>query len=250
MKYIRFARDKQTAWAILEGDMVRPLRHAPWLGVEPQAYVYGLSEVTLFAPVTPSKIVCVGKNYRDHISELDGDVPDCPILFFKPPSALIGPEEPIRIPPKAGRVDYEGELAFVVGKTASNVSVEEALSYIWGYTCLNDVTARDIQKADGQWCRAKGFDSFAPVGPWIETELNPDDLQLETMLSGVVKQSVRTSQFLWNVPELLAFITSCMTLQPGDLVSTGTPAGIGPMRSGDIVSVSIEGIGTLTNPVL
>lgn len=212
-----------------------------------------LAECVLLAPCESGKIVAVGKNYRDHVKELVNDtgLPDNPILFIKPSNTVIGPKEPILLPPSeiSRRIDYEGELAFVIGKTAKNVSAADAMDYIFGYTCLNDVTARDIQQKDGQWTRAKSFDTFAPIGPWIETEINPDNLAVTTTLNGEVRQQGRTSKLIWPVCELVEFISHMMTLMAGDIVTTGTPSGIGQMKDGDLVCIEIEGIGKLENPV-
>lgn len=210
-----------------------------------------LSRAVLLVPVLPAKIVCVGRNYRDHAAELGNDVPLEPLLFFKPTSALLPPGGIIRTPKLSERVDYEGELAVVIGKKASHVTQDEnAFEYIRGYTILNDVTARDLQKKDGQWTRAKGFDTFCPVGPLVTDELDLDgDIVLETTLNGEVRQRGVLSDLIFPIPFLLQYITSFMTLLPGDLVATGTPAGVGPMLPGDKVSVSVTGIGVLTNSV-
>ncbi|HSB33981.1 MAG TPA: fumarylacetoacetate hydrolase family protein, partial [Nitrospirota bacterium] len=197
----------------------------------------------------PTKVVAVGLNYRDHARELGMAVPEAPILFLKPTTAVIGPDDDIHYPAMSSQVDYEGELGIVIKDSISRITAAEARRHILGYTCANDVTARDLQKQDGQWTRAKGFDTFCPVGPWIETELDPNDLQIETYLNGDRRQSSRTSQFVFDVDHLVSFISQVMTLEPGDLVITGTPAGIGPMRRGDTVEVRIEGIGSLINSV-
>ena len=201
-------------------------------------------------PASPSKIVCVGRNYADHAKELGNDVPVEPLLFFKPPSALIPHGAPIVLPQGFGRIDYEGELAVVIGKTCKDVPEEQAWDVIAGYTILNDVTARELQKKDGQWTRAKGFDTFAPCGPTFVSGLDVRDVAIETRLNGQVVQSGRTSQLIFPIPRLIAYITQCMTLVPGDIVSTGTPSGVGPLKAGDVVEVTVEGIGTLSNPVV
>lgn len=211
---------------------------------------FALSDVRLLAPMLPSKVICIGKNYADHAREMGGEAPPEPIIFLKPSTAVCGAGDPIFRPvPISERVDYEGELAVVIGRLCSQVPAELASSVIFGYTCANDVTARDLQARDGQWTRAKGFDTFCPLGPWIETDLDPSDLELTTELNGEVRQSSRTSLLLHDVPALIAYISQVMTLLPGDVVLTGTPAGIGPMDKGDQVTVTIEGIGSLTNPV-
>lgn len=199
--------------------------------------------------VNPSKILCIGRNYADHAKELGNDVPAEPLVFLKPPSALIADGEAIVLPAASQRVDYEGELCLVVGKRCKAVAEADALGVIGGYTILNDVTARDLQQTDGQWTRAKGFDTFAPCGPVIVTELDPADLELKTILNGQVVQHGRTSQLIFPIPRLIAYLSGIMTLEPGDLISTGTPSGVGPMKAGDVVEVWIEGIGTLRNPV-
>lgn len=250
MKFIRYARGRHTGWAAVEGELARPLEQPPWHGLTPCSDVLPMEELTLLAPAAPTKIVAVGKNYRDHAEEMGEGMPENPVLFLKPPSALNDPGGRIVVPALSRRVDYEGELAFVVGKTARHVPPERAYEYIFGYTCFNDVTARDIQKADGQWTRGKGFDGFAPMGPLLVTELDPSGLSLVTRLNGAVRQSSSTALCLWGIPELFAFITACMTLLPGDVVATGTPAGIGPMAAGDTVEVEIEGIGILLNQVV
>ncbi len=200
-------------------------------------------------PCDCSKIVCVGLNYRDHVKEMKHDMPSEPVIFLKPPTAMVGHNGEIVIPHGARRVDYEAELAIVIGKKAKCVSASEADQYIYGYTCLNDVTEREIQKRDGQWTRAKGFDTFAPVGPWIETELDPQHLDIRLLVNGVEHQHSNTSNFIFRINEIVSFVSGVMTLNPGDIISTGTPSGIGPMFPGDTVTVSIEGIGELTNRV-
>ena len=210
-----------------------------------------LALATLLAPVTPSKIVCIGRNYRDHASELGNEVPKEPLLFLKPPSAIIASGEAIRIPVQSTRVDFEGELAVVIGKQASRIGPnEDVRPYIRGYTIVNDVTARDLQKSDGQWSRAKGFDTFCPVGPVVTDEIDPEaGLSVETRLNGELRQQGDTRDLIFSVATLLRHITAAMTLQPGDIIPTGTPAGVGSMQPGDRVEVSIEGIGTLVNTV-
>lgn len=211
-----------------------------------------LAAVKLLAPVVPSKIVCIGRNYRDHAAELGNEVPKEPLLFLKAPSSIIAPGEPIRIPPQSQRVDFEGELAIVIGLRATRIGPDEDVRpYIRGYTIVNDVTARDLQKSDGQWSRAKGFDTFCPIGPIVTDEIDPArGLEVTTSLNGEVKQHGTTSDLIFDIATLLRHITAAMTLFPGDVIPTGTPAGVAPMNPGDIVEVSVEGIGTLRNPVL
>ncbi|HEX9093680.1 MAG TPA: fumarylacetoacetate hydrolase family protein [Coriobacteriia bacterium] len=201
----------------------------------------------LMPPAMPTKIVCVGVNYKAHAAELGHSLPSDPIIFLKPPTAMNATGGEIHLPPGAGRVDYEGELAVVIGRRAHRVDVSDAASYVLGYTCANDVTARDIQKRDGQWTRAKGFDGFCPIGPWVETDVDPSDLLLETFLNGERVQSARTSDMIFDIPTIVAFASHVMTLLPGDVLLTGTPSGIGPMTAGDTVEVRIQGIGSLVN---
>jgi 2-keto-4-pentenoate hydratase/2-oxohepta-3-ene-1,7-dioic acid hydratase in catechol pathway len=208
-----------------------------------------LADARLLAPILPTKVVCVGKNYADHAREMGGEAPADPVIFLKPNTSVIGPGAAIKLPPDSSRVDFEGELAAVVGMPCRDVSASRAKDVILGYTIANDVTARDQQQADGQWTRAKGHDTFCPLGPWIDTAVTPEDLALRTELDGAVKQDSRTSLLLHDVPKLIEWISRVMTLLPGDVILTGTPAGVGPMTPGQTVSVTIEGIGTLTNPV-
>ena len=211
---------------------------------------FPLAEVRLLAPILPSKVICIGKNYADHVAEMGDDQPPEPVIFLKPSTAVCGPGDPISRPTRlSNRVDYEGELAVVFGRLCREVPPERAFEVIFGYTCANDVTARDLQGRDGQWTRAKGFDTFCPLGPWMETDADPADLELTTRLNGEVKQSSRTSLLLHDVAALVAYVSQVMTLLPGDVLLTGTPSGVGPMDKGDEISVSIEGIGALTNPV-
>ena len=209
-----------------------------------------LSEARLLAPVQPSKIVCVGRNYREHAAELGNPMPAEPLLFLKAPSSVIGDGEEIELPSVSQRVEHEGELAVVIGRTCRRVSdAENPLDYVLGYTCLNDVTARDLQKKDVQFTRAKSFDTFCPVGPFVETELDPLDVRVETRVNGEVRQRGRTSVMAFPVPYLIRYVSHVMTLLPGDVISTGTPAGVGPLADGDVCEVEVEGVGVLRNPV-
>jgi 2-keto-4-pentenoate hydratase/2-oxohepta-3-ene-1,7-dioic acid hydratase in catechol pathway len=211
---------------------------------------FPLTDIRLLAPILPSKVVCVGKNYADHAREMGGEPPEEPVIFLKPSTAVSGPRDPILRPARlSDRVDYEGELAVVIGRLCQQVTADRVAECIFGYTCGNDVTARDLQARDGQWTRAKGFDTFCPIGPWIETDADPGDLQITTRLNGEIKQNSRTSLLIHDVQSLVMFVSQVMTLLPGDVLLTGTPAGVGPMDKGDEVSVTIEGIGTLSNPV-
>ncbi|MBD3427264.1 MAG: hypothetical protein GF409_08615 [Candidatus Omnitrophica bacterium] len=238
MKIARFIHEGKEKRGTIEGDWV----HADGIGAP-------LTEVTLLSPVFPTKIVSVGLNYTDHALELGMEVPDEPVIFLKPSTSVIGPDEAIIYPEMSKRVDYEAELGVVIKKTARHITKEEVPEYIEGYTCFNDVTARDLQKKDGQWTRAKSFDTFAPVGPFIETELDPADVGIRSFLNGELRQNSRTSNLIFNVQELVSFISSVMTLQKGDIIATGTPANIGPMRPGDEVVVEIDGVGRLVNSV-
>ena len=234
----------------MEGDFVRPLRGTFFEDPVPTGEDIPLEHVRLLAPVLPSKVVAVGKNYVEHAAEMGGAVPEEPVIFLKPSTAVIGPDDPIPYPPQSARVDPEGELAVVVGRLARRIPAEEAGRYILGFTCANDVTARDLQAKDGQWTRAKGFDGFGPLGPWVETELDPTDVAVELRVNAETRQAARTSQMAFGVSELVEFVTAVMTLLPGDVILTGTPAGVGPVDVGDVIEVDVEGIGVLRNQVV
>ncbi len=209
-----------------------------------------IEQVELLPPVQPSKIICVGRNYAAHAREHGADVPALPLLFFKPPSSLLAPNQPIHLPPQSKQVEHEGELVVVIGKTGRWIKPEDAADHIFGYTIGNDITARDLQRTDGQWTRSKGFDTFCPIGPWIETEFDPADAILSCHLNGQMRQMASTRDMVFSIPHLIAFTSSVMTLEPGDILMTGTPAGVSPLSSGDLVEVTIEGIGNLSNPVI
>ncbi|HZC64308.1 MAG TPA: fumarylacetoacetate hydrolase family protein [Streptosporangiaceae bacterium] len=220
-------------------------------GVQFTGATFPLDDVRLLAPVLPSKVVAVGRNYADHAREMGSEPPAEPVLFLKPSTAVVGHGDPIAYPVKlTQRVDYEGELAVIIGRLCREVPAAQAAEVIFGYTCANDVTARDLQARDGQWTRAKGFDTFCPLGPWIETDADPADLGLTTVVNGEVRQQARTSQLLYDVPALVEYVSTVMTLLPGDVLLTGTPAGVGPLEDGDEVSVTIENIGSLRNTVV
>jgi 2-keto-4-pentenoate hydratase/2-oxohepta-3-ene-1,7-dioic acid hydratase in catechol pathway len=220
-------------------------------GVQFTGATFPLDDVRLLAPVLPSKVVAVGRNYADHAREMGTEPPAEPVLFLKPSTAVVGHGDPIAYPVKlTQRVDYEGELAVIIGRLCREVPAAQAAEVIFGYTCANDVTARDLQARDGQWTRAKGFDTFCPLGPWIETDADPADLGLTTVVNGEVRQQARTSQLLYDVPALVEYVSTVMTLLPGDVLLTGTPAGVGPLEDGDEVSVTIENIGSLRNTVV
>lgn len=211
--------------------------------------IHRLADVTLLAPVLPSKVVGIGRNYAEHAQELGNEVPDVPIVFLKPSTSVVGPDSVIAYPSVSTNVHYEAELAVVIGRLCREVPVERAHEVVLGYTCANDVTARDLQNAEKQWGRAKGFDTFCPLGPWIETQLDPTDLAVTCTVNGDLRQAGRTAQMITGIPQLIAHITEAMTLLPGDVILTGTPAGVGPLVPGDEVSVTVEGVGTLTNRV-
>ncbi len=244
MKLVRFTSENQVFRGRVEENAILPVQG------ESFSREFSLENVRLLPPAVPTKIVAIGLNYRDHAEEMKFPIPEEPILFIKPPSSLIGPDDAIVWPAQSSRVDYEAELAIVIGKMAKNVPRKEAHEYILGYTCLNDVTARDLQTKDGQWTRAKSFDTFCPIGPWIETDIDASDLKIELYLNGERKQESRTSNLIFDAFFLVEFVSSVMTLLPGDLIATGTTSGIGPMKAGDTVEVRIEGIGSLKNVVV
>ncbi|HEY5595109.1 MAG TPA: fumarylacetoacetate hydrolase family protein [Nitrospiria bacterium] len=249
MKFVRFHYNNKISYGLLENETIRIIEGNPFSGYKPTGKEIPMNSVRLLAPCEPSKIVAVGVNYLDHAAEFKKELPKEPLLFLKPSTAVLDPLEPIRLPSRSRRVDYEAELAVVIRKRTSNIAPEEAPEFILGYTCINDVTARDLQKEDGQWTRAKGFDTFAPLGPWIVTGINLDNLKIESYLNGERRQSASTAQLIFKVPALVSFISQVMTLLPGDVIATGTPAGVGPMKSGDRIEVVIDGIGRLANPV-
>ncbi|MFM1728276.1 fumarylacetoacetate hydrolase family protein [Prescottella soli] len=208
-----------------------------------------LADVRLLAPILASKVICVGKNYAAHAAEMGGEAPEDPVIFIKPNTSIVGPGAPIVLPPSSNEVHYEGELAVVIGRPCKDVPAAKARDVILGYTVANDVTARDQQRHDGQWTRAKGYDTFCPLGPWIETNLDVSDVEVKTEVDGEVKQRSRTSLLLHDIPKVIEWVSTVMTLLPGDVILTGTPEGVGPIVDGQSVSVTVEGIGTLTNPV-
>ncbi len=226
------------------------LAHAPWTGIVETGVHVPFDEQALLAPVEPSKIVCVGRNYRAHVREMNNELPTEPLLFFKPPSAIIAPGEAIELPSVSQRVDHEAELGVVIGRRCRRVSSADALDYLFGYTCVNDVTARDLQKKDGQWARAKGFDTFCPVGPSIVTSLELRSTKVTCWVNSEQRQQGSVSDMIFPVAELISYISHIMTLEPGDLIATGTPEGVSPLTHSDVVEVNIEGIGTLKNRVI
>jgi 2-keto-4-pentenoate hydratase/2-oxohepta-3-ene-1,7-dioic acid hydratase in catechol pathway len=255
MRICRFTTPEFPAprFGIIDGDNIRPLAPGQTLDDFPTPRTDGqisLNTVQIVAPVAPSKIVCVGRNYKEHAAELGNPMPEAPLLFLKAPSAIIGDGETIVLPPESSRVEHEGELGVVIGRTIRNLADDEdALSYVLGYTCVNDVTARDLQRQDVQFTRAKSFDTFCPVGPFIITELAPSDLQVTTRVNGEVRQQSRTSTMAFPVAYIVRYISRIMTLLPGDLISTGTPAGVSALHDGDNVEVEVEGVGMLRNEV-
>ncbi len=249
MKFVRFIKDNKIHYGIIEENLVRQISGDIFSHYKILKKSYPVDEVRLLSPCTPSKIIAIGLNYRTHAEEVKMELPEEPILFLKPATAIIGPEREILYPPMSRQVDYEGELGVVIGRECTAATEEQAPSCILGYTCVNDVTARDLQKKDKQWIRAKGFNTFAPLGPCIQTDLDPSNVLVETFLNGEKKQSALTRDLIFPVNYLVSFISQVMTLLPGDVIATGTPSGIGPRQVGDVVAVKIEGIGTLRNVV-
>lgn len=250
MRIIRFLdKDKAPHYAWVAGDDVGLIVGNLFEGFRRSAPQMKLKDIVLLAPVMPSKIICVGRNYTAHVEELNNELPEVPLLFLKPPSTIIGPGEAIVLPPQSQQVEHEGELAVVIGKKSRWLTPEKALEAVFGYTVANDVTARDLQKRDKQWTRGKGFDTFCPVGPWIETEFDAADAVITTSVNGELRQMGSTRDMVFRIRQLLAYASSVMTLEPGDLLLTGTPSGVGPLIDGDYVEVSIEKLGTLKNPV-
>jgi 2-keto-4-pentenoate hydratase/2-oxohepta-3-ene-1,7-dioic acid hydratase in catechol pathway len=250
MRLIRFQMAKEPAqlgW--INNDLVGRIDGSPFSEFQRAEATMPLDTVQLLAPIIPWKIICVGKNYAEHAKELISEIPATPLLFLKPPSSVIGPQQTIFLPPQSQQVDHEAELAVVIGKRGRWIAPDESSKYIFGYTVGNDVTARDLQRKDGQWTRSKGFDTFCPLGPWIETEFNPVDAMITCHVNGELRQMASTHDMIFHIDQLIAFISSIMTLEPGDIIMTGTPAGISPLQQGDIVEVAIEGIGKLQNPV-
>jgi 2-keto-4-pentenoate hydratase/2-oxohepta-3-ene-1,7-dioic acid hydratase in catechol pathway len=249
VRLVRFRQGPRIATGALEGAYIHPLRGTFFDDPLPTGEEVPLEAVRLLAPAIPSKVVAIGKNYAAHAEEMGGEVPEEPIIFLKPSTSVIGPGDPIPYPEESSQVEHEAELAVVVGRLARRVPAEEAGKFILGYTCANDVTARDLQLKDGQWTRGKSFDGFCPLGPWVETELNPLDLAVECRVNGDTRQAARTSQLAFGPAELIEFVTAVMTLLPGDVLLTGTPAGVSPLQVGDRVEVEVEGIGILENEV-
>lgn len=250
MRFVRVARPDGPAFAVVRGDLVQLIDGHPFAEFAVTDQVAPRDAVRLLAPVIPTKVIGVGRNYTAHADELGNEVPDRPLVFWKPSTAVIGPGEPIRLPAASDDVQHEAELAAVIGRVTRDVPVADALDAVLGYTCGNDVTARDLQRTDGQWTRAKGFDSFCPLGPWIDTDIDPSDLAVQCRVSGEVRQQGTTADMVFGVAELVSYCSSFATLLPGDVILTGTPQGVGPLADGDTVEVEIAGIGTLANPVV
>jgi 2-keto-4-pentenoate hydratase/2-oxohepta-3-ene-1,7-dioic acid hydratase in catechol pathway len=248
MRVVRLMHDGDCRYGLADESTITLISDEPFAAWEPEG-VLQLRDAHLLSPVSPTKVVCVGLNYKNHIAEMGHGTPAQPVIFIKPSTAVIGPGQPIAIPDGVGRVDYEGELGVVIGRRTHRVTPKGAAENVLGLCCGNDVTARSVQKIDGQWTRAKGYDGFCPIGPWVATGVEPDDLLLETLVNGEIKQSARTSDMLFHPYELVSFVSQVMTLVPGDVVLTGTPGGIGPIVDGDVVEVRIENVGTLRNPV-
>lgn len=245
----RQTSESNTTWGWVSEDRIGVLEGSPFGEYRRQEAVLPLEAAQILPPVRPKKIICIGRNYAAHAAEHDAEVPTLPLIFLKPPSAIIGAGEPILLPPQSKQVEHEAELAVVIGQGGRWISAENAKSHILGYTAGNDITARDLQFSDGQWTRGKGFDTFCPLGPWIETELDPADVLVSCSVNGQMRQMASTRDMVFPVPQLVAFISSVMSLEPGDVILTGTPSGVGPIADGDEVTVEIEGVGSLTNPV-
>ncbi|MEP6706867.1 MAG: fumarylacetoacetate hydrolase family protein [Pyrinomonadaceae bacterium] len=255
MRICRFTSPKFHAprFGIIDGENIRPLAPGETIASFPSPRTdepIPLATARLVAPVAPSKIVCIGRNYHEHAAEMGKPMPEEPLLFLKAPSAIIGNGETILLPPQSSQVEHEGELGVVIGRTARHIEDEDdPLSFVLGYTCVNDVTARDLQRKDVQFTRAKSFDTFCPVGPFIVTDIDPSDLQVTTKVNGEIRQSSRTSAMAFPVAHLIRYISQIMTLLPGDLISTGTPSGVSPLKTGDVVDVAVSGVGRLRNQV-
>jgi 2-keto-4-pentenoate hydratase/2-oxohepta-3-ene-1,7-dioic acid hydratase in catechol pathway len=245
VKFARFRQGKRIAYGIVHQDSIEEISTTPFLPYERTGDLREFSEVRILAPCIPSKVIGIALNYSDHVAEMGKPAPTQPVFFYKPSTAVIGPGDRLIAPPDSTQLDYEGELAVVIGRVARNVDAKRFDEAVLGYTCGIDATARDFQRADGQWGRAKGFDTSAPLGPWIETQLDPSNLRLVTRVNGEVRQDSVTSRMVFDVPTLVSFVTRYVTLLPGDVILTGTPAGIGSLVAGDAVSVEIEAIGTL-----
>jgi 2-keto-4-pentenoate hydratase/2-oxohepta-3-ene-1,7-dioic acid hydratase in catechol pathway len=253
VRIARYSYEGEVRYGVVEGTEVLELPGHPFAAagqaLTTTGTVHDLDDVRLLAPIIPTKVVGIGKNYADHASEMGGSAPERPLMFLKPTTAIVGPDEAIVLPPESSEVHHEAELAVVIGRMCRRVPADQAMSVVLGSTCANDVTARDLQRSDGQWTRAKGFDTFCPIGPWIDTDLDPTGVTVECEVNGVTTQSGSTTALIHGIPALIEAVSAVMTLLPGDVILTGTPAGVGPIRSGDEVAVTISGLGTLVNPV-
>jgi 2-keto-4-pentenoate hydratase/2-oxohepta-3-ene-1,7-dioic acid hydratase in catechol pathway len=249
MRIARFWLNDDARYGVVDGPELRVLEGHPLVAIEYTGERVAMKDVKLLAPVVPSKIVCIGKNYAAHAAEIGEEVTDEPLIFLKPSTAIVGPGEAIVLPWQSEHVDLECELTIVIGKITKNIEQEDIDAHIWGYTIANDVTARDLQFEDGQWARSKGFDTFCPLGPWIETDFDVESATLESRINGEVIQHADTTDMVFNVREIVSHVSKNMTLLPGDIILTGSPAGITPIKNGDIIECEIEGIGTLINPV-
>jgi 2-keto-4-pentenoate hydratase/2-oxohepta-3-ene-1,7-dioic acid hydratase in catechol pathway len=250
MRLVRFQSGQRTAYGVWEDDVVREVSGSVFGEVRTGPATQRLAEVRLLPPIEPTKILCVGLNFRDHVEELGRGMPKLPSHFLKPLTTIVGPGDPILLPRVARRVDYEGELAVVIKDRIKDIGPEEALMHVLGYTCFNDVTERELSEIPGQLTRSKGFDTFAPFGPCIATGLDPSSLVLRTLLNGKLMQEGRIADLIFSIPFLIHYLSQCMTLLPGDLISTGTPRGVAAMKPGDVIEVAIDGIGVLRNPVI
>ena len=250
MKFLRFQTPELTSrYGWLYEDLVGEVDGDPFIAYRRLEPDIPVDEITLLHPVLPGKIICVGRNYEAHASEHGATIGEIPILFLKPGTSLVGPGETIFLPPQSSHVQHEAELAVVIGKRGRWISTDRAMEHVFGYTIANDVTARDLQRQDVTWTRGKGFDTFCPVGPWVETEFDPTDALITCHVSGELRQMASTRDMVFTIPRLISFISSVMTLEPGDLILTGTPSGVGDLVDGDNITITIEGLGTLVNPV-
>lgn len=250
MRFVRYQHKKdhpRFGWIL--DDKIGPIEGSPFHEFRRLEAALSIEEVRILPPIEPGKIICIGRNYVAHAKEHDAEVPEIPLIFLKPPTSVIGPGETVTLPPQSQQVEHEAELAVVFGRQGRWIQPENALEYVLGYTAANDVTARDLQRRDDQWTRSKGFDTFCPLGPWIETDLDPADAMITCHVNGEMRQMSSTRDMVFNIRQLISFCSSVMTLMPGDVLLTGTPAGVGPLLPGDVVEVTIEGIGRLTNPV-
>jgi 2-keto-4-pentenoate hydratase/2-oxohepta-3-ene-1,7-dioic acid hydratase in catechol pathway len=257
VRIARFVIADQIAYGVVEGDegdpsalQVRAIDGHPFAPFEQTSAVFGLDDVRLLPPVLPSKIVGIGKNYRDHAEEMGSEVPTEPLMFLKPSTSVVGPGEAVVLPRLSGQVEFEGEIAVVIGRLSRDVPIERADEAILGYACANDVTARDLQRQDGQWTRAKGFDTFCPLGPWIATDVDPGALAVRTWVNGEIRQTGKVTDLVHGIPELVSYVTSVMTLLPGDVILSGTPAGVGTLADGDTVGIEVNGVGQLDHRVV